>query len=482
MRVVRRCLANLLERVSPRARIVSLGAGLDAEMARLAGRAEVVEVDVPEVAARKKALLEELGVSGVEVVGLDLRDDEDEDGLARLFDDRTIVFSECCLAYVPPEVAAKARRIAAKKSAAAWLELSPAPKGAYGAALAEGFQRRGAPLLSAPASPEAAAADLLRHDWPAALARTLDAAAIDIEPLYEGELFDEHAALAVARRHYVVAVASKDPALLDACFRPRVRPFEPDDLDQVRKCYENAMLPAEHSIAKHARAALRGPLSSAEAVAKTFARFWVAVEGGVVGCVGLDASKSIKNLAVVPEARRRGVASALLDAAEGAGGSHLDTLGGLTGAVRLFEKRGFELAKVRSVRGKSGAFELRSYRKLVDLVALPLVEADHSEPRLKIPHVKPLDAHVDFQLPAPLYVSLVFQLGGRRYVAKRTSTSPHHNRTIPKGAFVRCRLEPTAPPEWAFPRRINTFRRRRDDPCGAGEEGPCTCNADCLVA
>lgn len=251
------------------------------------------------------------------------------------------------------------------------------------------------------------------------------------------------------------------------------------------------------SIAKHARQTLKSAFASADTVATVFARFWVALDADddVEGCVGVTSDCEIRCLAVVPRARRRRIASKLLDAAETFCERRpvtLSTIAGMDAAVALYEKRGYELVATRVVPAKAGAFELRSYRKepppepVVDLVAVPLVEDDASKPKVRIAFVGALDTHVTFRLASPLYARLgiVFQLGGRRYVARRPPSAPQH-RTIPAQTLVRCELRFLDESDWAVP-SFNTFRRkqqpRSDAACVNGEEGPCTCNADCVIA
>ena len=58
--------------------------------------------------------------------------------------------------------------------------------------------------------------------------------------------------------------------------------------------------------------------------------------------------------------------------------------------------------------------------------------------------------------------------------------------TLQTGTVVECAVRADAPPAWAWPRRVNTFRPKKpakaDRPADCDEEGPCTCNADCVVA
>lgn len=250
------------------------------------------------------------------------------------------------------------------------------------------------------------------------------------------------------------------------------------------------------SIAKHARQTLKSAFASADTIATVFARFWVALDADddVVGCVGVTADCEIRCLAVIPSARRRRIASKLLDAAEASCLRRpvlLSTIAGMDAAVALYEKRGYQLVATQLVPAKAGAFELRSYRKepppepVVDLVAVPLVEDDASKPKVRVAFVGALDTHLTFRLASPLYARLgvVFQLGGRRYVARRPPTAPQH-RTIPAQTLVRCELRFLDAADWAVP-SFNTFRRkqpRRDAACVNGEEGPCTCNSDCVLA
>jgi len=185
----------------------------------------------------------------------------------------------------------------------------------------------------------------------------------------------------------------------------------------------------------------------------------------------------------VPRARRRGVASALLDVAHAtAPDVHLDVVAGLDAAVALYRSKGYTLVRSRLAEGRH-PFELRSYRlsQAVDLDAVPLLEADQTEPKLVVPYLKPLDPALLCRLPSPLYPSLgfVFRLGGRRYVARRPGPPSETHRTLPRGTWVRCRLLFDAQPAWAFPRRVNTYRAK---PLACTEEGPCTCNADCSLA
>lgn len=242
------------------------------------------------------------------------------------------------------------------------------------------------------------------------------------------------------------------------------------------------------SIGKHARQTVKVVFASPAAVEAACARgFWVAVDGDeIVGCVGLSSASEIRCLAVAPGARRRGIASALLAAAEARrlGSVRLETIGGMDAAVSLYERVGYELVSTRVVPAKSGDFELRSYCKSFleeprVLEAVPLVEADATEPAVSIAFVSPLATRVSFRLPSPLFarIGVVFRLGGRRYVARRRRGDGP--RTIPAGALVSCELDAHAPPAWAFERRVNTFRAK---PLDCNEEGPCTCNADCLVA
>ena len=59
---------------------------------------------------------------------------------------------------------------------------------------------------------------------------------------------------------------------------------------------------------------------------------------------------------------------------------------------------------------------------------------------------------------------------------------------LPAGTLVAVDVDADAPPQWAWPRRVNTFRSAKPapkpgaDPCGAEEDGPCTCNQDCVLA
>lgn len=256
------------------------------------------------------------------------------------------------------------------------------------------------------------------------------------------------------------------------------------------------------SIAKHARQTLKSSFGSPETMTSAFGGgFWVAIEtaGELIGCVGLSAACVICCLAVLPRARRQGVASALLEAAEAACPDEtvlLETLGSMHGAIALYEKHGYELVATRTVPAKAGAFELQTYRKKLkkgarsearDLEAVPLIEDDKSEPALTIAYVAPLQTHVIFPLPSPLYprIGIVFRLGGRRYLARRNTgrTSTETQRTLLAGTLVRCELKADAQPAWAFARRINTFRNRQPfSPVGeCKDEGPCTCNAECVV-
>lgn len=257
------------------------------------------------------------------------------------------------------------------------------------------------------------------------------------------------------------------------------------------------------SIAKHARQTLKSSFGSQEAMTSYFGGgFWVAVEpaGELIGCVGLSAACAICCLAVLPRARRQGVASALLDAAEAACPDEtvsLETLGSMDGAIALYKKRCYELIATRTVPAKAGAFQLQTYRKKLKiddrseargLEAVPLIEDDTSEPAFTIAYVAPMQTHIIFPLPSPLYprLGVVFRLGGRRYLARRRitgRTSSETQRTIMAGTLVRCELKADAQPAWAFTQRINTFRSRQPAlPEGAcQEEGPCTCNAECAI-
>lgn len=102
-----------------------------------------------------------------------------------------------------------------------------------------------------------------RIGWPRCAAASLESVCepASVHPLYEGELFDEHAALVCARRHYAIAVAASSAAIVgafcslfstlagegsctDACLHApakphtyRVRRFESDD---VRLCVNQA--------------------------------------------------------------------------------------------------------------------------------------------------------------------------------------------------------------------------------------------------
>lgn len=252
------------------------------------------------------------------------------------------------------------------------------------------------------------------------------------------------------------------------------------------------------SIAKHVRQTLKSVFCDEKSLASSFGGgCWVAVDDDdrIVGSAGLTSSGEIRCVAVIPTAQRRGIASKLLATIETESSNdvfELETVGCLHAAIALYEKRGYELTQKRILPAKSGDLELRSYRKRVrthDLVAVPLEDADQTEPKVNIKHVPALETHVEFLLSSPLYprLGVVFRLGGRRYVARRqnddqsarTMTQP----TIPAGALVRCELRANSEPAWAFPRRINTFRSKDLRPsANCDEEGPCTCNAECQVA
>ena len=169
----------------------------------------------------------------------------------------------------------------------------------------------------------------------------------------------------------------------------------------------------------------------------------------------------------------------------------------MAAAEALYARAGFEVVGRRGVAAKSGAFELRSLAKALapptPLVALPLVAADRSPPKVTVaasPSVADGGPRVArFVLPQPLHATLglVFAVGagGARFVARR-ALDANAAPTLPAGAVVACELRADAPPVWAWPRRVNTFRPRKppkaDRPDDCDEEGPCTCNADCVLA
>lgn len=103
---------------------------------RVAG---VVEVDLPSVTERKRELLQRAGLldDSVRLTSVDVRDSQ---ALALVVPGRpAIVVAECCLVYVDPQAAARARKALAPQCDA-WIEFSPlAPEDAYGEAVLAGF-------------------------------------------------------------------------------------------------------------------------------------------------------------------------------------------------------------------------------------------------------------------------------------------------------------------------------------------------------
>jgi len=422
----------------------------------------------------------------------------------------SVAACEMVLPYVDAETARATRQWAAQRFEC-WIEfgilLPTRENDAFGEALVAGFARSGAPLAGGAArSAEDLAASLKAAGFRFVAVRSLEALSSedDRRPLYEGELFDEDAALSLARRRYVVACAGHKARPVAAAFGVSVRPFAVGDFEDVRRCYE-AQEVAHPSVTKHVKATLAKTLASTEAMAQAFgAHFWVAaVDDRIVGCVGLttlEVTCEVKCLAVDPNFRRRCVASALLEAAENDAPRQvieLETLDCQKAALALYERHGYTILASRAVPAKAGPFDVITLQKktarasqkkkaqedeLPDLVAYKLVDEDGAAPRLVVPYA--LRNRIQFRLTTSLYPRLgfVFQLGGRRYVARRRDGG---GRTLPADTLVSCELRFLDPPVYSFPRRFNTFRQpskpNLGDTCPqGGEEGPCTCSSDCV--
>jgi len=130
--------------------------------------------------------------------------------------------------------------------------------------------------------------------------------------------------------------------------RPAVRLAEPEDLERAWTIvaeYNEAVGVVERDDRQSFGAYLRPPRA-----------FWLAeYRGSVAGCVALrplegreEAACEVKRLYVRPPYLRRGVATALMDAAErhaqaaGYAAIYLDTFAALSAAVRLYAGRGYE--------------------------------------------------------------------------------------------------------------------------------------------
>jgi len=270
------------------------------------------------------------------------------------------------------------------------------------------------------------------------------------------------------------------------------------------------------SIAKQVKAILKTSFASLVSVQSSFIALWFAILppfGDIIGCVGLTKENQIRCLAVAKQFRRHGIASKLIHALEykSQGDLSLETIDLMTAALSLYQKLGYKICQRKHIQPKSqskSAFYVLTLKKeepVQYLIALPLLLIDAAIPKLRFDYVKPLENQISFRLPQPLYprLGLVFQLGGRRYLACRdtrdskaqvassTLNSSKVNlptRTIPAGSLVHCHLYPYADPVPSFPRKMNTFRREEwrdthkseNTACAIGE--PCSCNAECILA
>ena len=537
--VARRALDAAVAALGPGARVVGVGAGLDGEALRLLARhpgLSAVEVDVAAVVRRKRDLLRACAFA---VVGDELESaDDGGDGVfvryARLSlasvppgggaaaldaaagrgPGRTLVYCEVSLCYAPRAVGAAAEAwAAALPGRALWLEVAPLAGGdsPLAAAAARGFARSRAPLAGAAPSPAARAAQL-----GATFAR---AVAVDLAAAFgacrgrDAAAAGGAAGLALARRRYVVAAASDDAAAAEAALAPRPRPaarvrrFRDGDAAAARRAYVAAMAELGDrtpAVARHARRTAATVFASAAAVRDAFGdAAWVAVDGGgaVAGFAAVAAATGgdppeLRCVAVAPERRGAGLGRALLDAALAALAERGDravfcrALGGAGAAAALYEAAGFAGAASRVVAGGGRSWELRRLEArlapLPRLRAAPLEPEDRSKARAAVPDAAPA---VHLRLPQPLHatLSLVLDVGGDRYVARRSNAAAGAP-PLPAGTLVAVDVDADAPPQWAWPRRVNTFRSAKPapkpgaDPCGAEEDGPCTCNQDCVLA
>ena len=165
-----------------------------------------------------------------------------------------------------------------------------------------------------------------------------------------------------------------------------IRQFRPEDADTVRRLFVNGQrdFMGDHFPTDAARQALedyiQGALTSDLAdisstyLARPNSNFWIAEEDGrAVGCLGIyrhnDADAEVCRVAVDRDFRRLGVASHLMDHAEsfcrGAGYSWvvLRTASFLTAAIRMYERRGYQLTAQEGFANTT----ITIYRYAIDL-------------------------------------------------------------------------------------------------------------------
>lgn len=486
--VIRRCAdrAVLSLRRGGRVRVVSIGAGLDGECLRLAANfafVDCVEVDLAAVVAQKQGLLE---AERVTVQAMD----EALTGLNELGDaGPTLILAEVSLCYASAEASKRAKRWAASLERSCYVELTPTTKveSRFGAALQSGFSYAGG-LPGAPYDAVEAASILRAAGFAHATVVDLDAARQSLSVVHP-DAFDDEAALQLALRRYVVCVASGDASIARSLLRrPEVvvRPLAASDAPAAKAAYVAAM-GDDISIRKHAK-------KQARVFDEARISFVATLNATIIGGVALADDGEVRCLAVVASARRHGAAAQLMGSIEAMAFQRrlkecfLRVPPGQTAAVALYEQRGYvsmadPLDRQRYVKaGYPTVYLVKALPVDATLVATPLVARDASAAKVFLE-----GDQMRFALPEALFptMGVVLSINGERVVARRAPDLPSAP-TLPPATRVALDVQYDAAPAWAWPRRVRSYAPVDGSvlDCGPGHvvDGPCACNAECVLS